>query len=121
MRSQTPARKGFSLVEILVVAIVLAVIAAVFVPRYLSGQKKPGGGKTQSPKQAARGVECAANLTQLRQAYTMAQTTSEEGGPRDLAALKSFGVTDAMLKCPVGGQPYLLGASGQIRCQTPGH
>lgn len=115
-------RSAFSLIEILVVAVILIALAAFLMPRYLAkAPVKPGTKSGGSPIGAARSVECTSNLSQIRQAYTMATTTGEDR-PSSLEQLKAFGVTDAMLRCPVSKTPYQFNAAtGQARCLTPGH
>ena len=112
-------RRGFSLVEILVVVAILAVLAAFLMPRYLSSSKTPGGKTVASPMQRAHGVECTNNLSQIRQAYQIAAGADEENRPKSLAELR---LPASMLVCPVGGEPYQFNpANGQVRCVHPGH
>lgn len=115
-------RKAFSLVEILVVLVVLCLLAAVLMPMYLKGGKTAGGKKIDSPIQRGHAPECASNLNQIRQAYTMATTADDEQKPRALADLKRYGLTDSMLVCPAGKEPYRFDpATGRAWCVHPGH
>lgn len=118
----TRPKRAFSLVEILVVVVIIAALAAFMLPKYL-GKGTTAGGKTiDSPMQRGHAPECANNLNQIRQAYTMAVMASEENKPRSLADLKTYGVSDAMTRCPVDNQPYQFDANtGQVRCPHPGH
>ncbi len=120
MRNQVG--RGFSLVEILVVVVILAILAAFLMPRYMSSTKLPGGKTAGSPVQKAKGVECTTNLQQIRQAYTMATQVGDETRPASLQDLRAYGVTDSLMKCPVGGMPYRFNpASGQVGCTYAGH
>jgi prepilin-type N-terminal cleavage/methylation domain-containing protein len=121
-RSTSPFGRGFSLVEILVVLVILAILLAVFLPRYLGGRSTTGEAATSAaPLDRARAVECMSNLTQLRQAHTMA-TTLNETAPASLTELQTQGVTPGMLVCPVGATPYGYDPnSGRIDCPFPGH
>ena len=112
--------RGFGLIEILVVLVILGVLAAVLLPPMLGGGSgKPGESRVMSPSQRARGVECQSYLRQIRQAITMAQTTDTELPPQ-LTGLP--GVTPAIARCPETQQPYSYhAATGQVRCSTPGH
>lgn len=114
--------RGFSLVEMLVVVVILAILAAFLLPRYMSSTKLPGGKTAGSPMQKAKGVECTTNLLQVRQAYTMATQMGDETRPGSLQDLRTYGVTDSLMKCPVGGTPYRFNpANGQVGCAYPGH
>ncbi|MFN3649679.1 MAG: prepilin-type N-terminal cleavage/methylation domain-containing protein [Armatimonadota bacterium] len=114
------ARRGFSLVEILVVIVVIAVLAAVLYPMYVKGGKTPDGKQTQSPIQAAHSVECMNNLSQIRQAHQMATATGDLENPvTGLESLKSYGISDSMTACPVSKAAYQYDpATGQVRCPT---
>lgn len=115
------SRRAFSLVEILVVLVILAVVAWFLVPRYLQGGRTAGGRRVESPVQRAESVECRSNLQQCRQAYQMALASGEEERPRSVQDLRRYGVTESMMRCPVGGEPYRLDPSGRISCVHPGH
>lgn len=115
----TSTRRGFSLVEILVVAVILVALAAFLMPRYLSSSKTGDGKTVPSPMQRAHGVECTNNLMQIRQALQISAGADEENRPRSLADLR---LPASMLACPVGKEPYQYNpATGQVRCIHPGH
>lgn len=115
-------RRAFSLVEILVVLVVLCLLAAFLMPAYLKGGKTAGGKKIDSPMQRGHAPECASNLSQIRQAYMMATTQDDEHKPQSLAELKRYGLTDSMLACPAGKEPYKFDpATGRAWCIHPGH
>jgi prepilin-type N-terminal cleavage/methylation domain-containing protein len=96
-------RRAFSLIEILVVIVIIAILAAVLMPRYLSGGVTAGGKKIDSPKQKAQGVECQNNLSQIRLALQTAGISDEEHPPQNLTELR---LPTSMLTCPVGKTPY---------------
>lgn len=113
--------RAFGLVEMLVVLVILGLLAAFLLPRYLQGSRTKDGKKIEAPIQRAESTQCAENLRQIRMAYQMATTTSDDR-PASLADLRSHGVTDSISRCPVGGEPYqLAAATGQARCPHPGH
>ncbi len=113
---------GFSLIEILVVIALLAILAAYLMPKYLKGGTTPSGKKVDSPMQRAHLVECASNLRQIRAAWQMATSAGDENRPQSLADLKTYGVSEAMQRCPTGGEPYAFNApTGRISCSHTGH
>lgn len=119
--------RGFSLVEILVVLVVLVVLMGFAVNWYTGAGKgaarQPGQkAAPQTPKGAARGIECQSYLAQLRQAYTMATATGDENRPRTVADLRPYGVTESIARCPDGREWYRMDpTSGRISCPHPGH
>lgn len=117
------SREGFSLIEILVVVVILIALAAFLLPRYLGGAKTASGKKIESPIQRAHSVDCMNNLRQIRAAYQIAMTGSEEEQrPQSLAELRRQGISENMTRCPVGKEPYVFDpATGQTRCPHPGH
>lgn len=115
-----PRTAGFHLVELLVAVAIVAILAAIILPRYLGGHA-PGGKVIKAPVTAARDVECRSNLAQLRQAIEMERQSSENGTPPpNLQALRS--IPPQMLVCPVGGEAYVYDAqTGTVHCPHPGH
>jgi prepilin-type N-terminal cleavage/methylation domain-containing protein len=114
-------KRAFSLIEILVVALIILILAAFLLPRYLGDIKDEHNKRVKSPIKQARGVECQSNLQQIRQAYTMA-TSFGETRPQSLADLRSNGVTESITVCPVSKKPYQFDpASGRAWCTEPGH
>ncbi|HTE18429.1 MAG TPA: prepilin-type N-terminal cleavage/methylation domain-containing protein [Armatimonadota bacterium] len=113
--------RGFSLIEILVVIVVIGVLAAFVLPGYLKGGKTPGGKPIESPIQRGHSVECMNNLNQIRQAYQITTAADEENKPQTLDEF-TRSIPASMKGCPVGGQPYQFdAATGRVACVQPGH
>lgn len=86
--------------------------------RGVAGEVSAPATRPTELRQQAESVECRNNLSQIRAAIQMRQTT-EETYP---ASLNELGLPSEMLRCPVSGQPYAYDPnSGQVRCTTPGH
>ena len=108
-------RRGFALVELLVVVVIIAILAVILLPRLLGG--RDAAGKTiTAPAQQAQGVACRSNLQQIRQAISMETMADETAKPADLAALR---LPSEMLACPVSRQGYQYDPqAGAVRCPT---
>ena len=112
-------RRAFSLVEIMVVAIIIIALAAWLFPKFLSSTKDAKGRTIDSPIQRAKGVECTNNLQQIRQSLQMS-AMSEEDRPQSLQDLR--GIPATMFKCPVGGEDYRFDPQTQkVMCPRPVH
>jgi len=112
-------QRAFSLVEILVVLVVLAVIAAFVMPRYLGGVRKRADGY-RGPVAEARDTVCRSNLNQLRASLQAAAAGDPDGKPP--SDLTELGMPSEVRVCPTGGEPYrYAAASGRVQCQHPGH
>ena len=112
----------FTIIEILVVAVIIIVLASVLLRGYVGGGKATGPGEPATPAERARSVSCANNLQQIRYAIMMFQQTHDKF-PTSLAeTASSGGLSDSMLKCDVSGKPYGYDpAQGRVWCTTPGH
>ena len=117
-RSGTNLRRAFSLVEILVVAIIIIALAAWLFPKFLSSTKNAAGKTIDSPIQRAKGVECSSNLQQIRQSLQMAGMSEER--PQSLQELR--GIPASMFKCPISGEDYRFDPQSQkVMCPRAGH
>jgi prepilin-type N-terminal cleavage/methylation domain-containing protein len=99
-------KQAFGLIEILVVLVIIAILASILLPRYLSGGKDPRTGKkTLAPREKAQQVGGIAYLSQIQQAITMYKMDNEDKLPQSLTELGRYGVTGEMLIDPVSKQP----------------
>lgn len=99
------ARAGFSLVEVILVVVIIAILAAVIVPRLTGGGKDVAGRRVAGPRQRAEQTAGVSYTQQIGMALQMYRDDNEGRNPPDLAALKAYGITDEMLVDPVSKQP----------------
>lgn len=118
--SRSRSVRALGLIEVLVVVIILLVLAAILLPRYI-GSRPMEGKAIKAPVTAAKDTVCRANLTTVRQSIAAYQTGDPDGKyPARLSELREL--TLEFSKCPVGGESYLYDSqTGQVRCPHPGH
>jgi prepilin-type N-terminal cleavage/methylation domain-containing protein len=118
-RDNRNPHSGFSLIEILVVCALLAALSAGMYS-FLAGKSKPGE-KARTPMERAHDPECINNLSQLRQALIMAQSSDDNGKyPQQLSDLK--GIPVSFLSCPESHVPYTYDPeTGTVHCTRAGH
>jgi len=101
------ARRGFTLVELLVVIAVIGILAAIFVP------------VVQSARASSKRVACLSNLQQLAKAVQMyvndhqgqyftcaSRPTLEPGLPRLCDVLTQYAPDARVFKCPADNQDF---------------
>jgi prepilin-type N-terminal cleavage/methylation domain-containing protein len=114
-------RRAFGLVEILVVLVMLAILAAVLYPRIAGGGKTSDGKDAPTPMNRARQTVCMTNLRSVRQMIEAHKAGDPDGGnPPSLDALQ--GLPRELKKCDMGPEPYRYDPqTGQVHCTHPGH
>src|SRR5262249_1735666 len=88
----SPTRRAvlaFSLVEVLIVAVLLIALAAFLLPRYLGSGKTVDGKNAPTPVSRAKDTVCQSNLQQLRAGLASLKAGDPDGAnPQSLAELK---------------------------------
>lgn len=116
------SRRGFSLIELLVVAVLLVALGGGLAYFYLGGSKsgKPGERRV-TPITKAHDTECLSNLRSVRQSIAAAHAGDpDEKYPASLTELRELPAE--LRACPVGKEPYVYEPStGEVHCPHPGH
>ncbi|MCX8156853.1 MAG: prepilin-type N-terminal cleavage/methylation domain-containing protein [Verrucomicrobiae bacterium] len=112
MRRKTPARSGFTLVEIMIVVAIIGLLLAIAVPNFLKS------------RQLAQSRACINNLRQI-QASKQVWGVEKSKAPTDVPTDDDLIGPTLYLKvkpaCPAGGV-YTYNALGQpVTCSVEGH
>lgn len=117
---QTRARRGFSLVEILVVMVIIVILSSITYGVLFGHNKNAPPGKGHNPVERAHDTECINYVHQVHLAILAAQAGDTDG--KNPASLEELKLPKEILSCPVGHQSYIYDpTTGLVHCPYPGH
>ncbi|MDX1934482.1 MAG: type II secretion system protein [Capsulimonadales bacterium] len=103
--SASARTRAFGLIELLVVAVIIAILASLLLPRLLGGTDPVTKKRIVAPRERAKQVAGTEYIGQINLALQMYRQDHDDRNPETLLELKSYGVTDEMLLDPVTKRP----------------
>ena len=111
--------QAFSLIEILIVIVIMAVLAAVLFPR-IAGRGRTPAGKATTAMSKANDTECLINIRSARQSLAAMRAGDPDGAPPQ--SLDELRLPKELTHCAVSKEAYTYDPqTTAIKCPFPAH
>jgi len=106
-------QKGFTLIELIIVMVIIGILTAVIVPRFLD---LSSAAEAAACKQNQASIESAANI-----GYSRFALSGSARYPATMAEMVDSGWLDETPVCPGGGTYTYASATGSVSCSVAKH